>query len=73
MIENRAMKDEEKIEEMTGVMNEAKSVADEAEKKYEEVMAGDAAGIDFFSDQDIVFPFAVAAVIVFDHIFAHCC
>lgn len=42
------MKDEEKIEEMTGVMNEAKSVADEAEKKYEEVMAGDAAVLIFF-------------------------
>lgn len=37
MIENRAMKDEEMIEEMMVNLKEVKTVADEADRKYDEV------------------------------------
>lgn len=37
MIENRAQKDEEKLEILESQLNEAKKIAEEADLKYEEV------------------------------------
>lgn len=37
MIENRAQKDEEKLEVLEVQLNEAKGIAEEADRKYEEV------------------------------------
>lgn len=37
MIENRAMKDEEKMEIQEAQLKEAKHIAEEADRKYEEV------------------------------------
>lgn len=37
MIENRAQKDEEKLELLESQLNEAKKIAEEADLKYEEV------------------------------------
>lgn len=37
MIENRAQKDEEKLEFLEAHLNEAKGIAEEADRKYEEV------------------------------------
>lgn len=39
MIENRAQKDEEKLEFLETQLNEAKGIAEEADRKYEEVPA----------------------------------
>lgn len=39
MIENRAMKDEEKMEIQEMQLKEAKHIAEEADRKYEEVGA----------------------------------
>lgn len=39
MIENRAMKDEEKMEIQEMQLKEAKHIAEEADRKYEEVRA----------------------------------
>lgn len=40
VIENRAMKDEEKMEIQEMQLKEAKHIAEEADRKYEEVRAG---------------------------------
>lgn len=40
MIENRAMKDEEKMEIQEMQLKEAKHIAEEADRKYEEVREG---------------------------------
>lgn len=37
VIENRAQKDEEKLEFLEAQLNEAKGIAEEADRKYEEV------------------------------------
>ena len=37
MIENRSMKDEEKLEMQEIQLNEAKNIAEDADRKYEEV------------------------------------
>lgn len=37
MIENRALKDEEKMEHLEVQLREAKQIAEEADRKYEEV------------------------------------
>lgn len=42
MIENRALKDEEKMELQEIQLKEAKHIAEEADRKYEEVRAWDA-------------------------------
>lgn len=38
MIENRALKDEEKMELLDSQLKQAKSIAEEADHKYEEVL-----------------------------------
>lgn len=38
MIENRALKDEEKMELLEVQLREAKTIAEEADRKYEEVL-----------------------------------
>ena len=37
VIENRALKDEEKMEQLEVQLREAKQIAEEADRKYEEV------------------------------------
>ena len=41
VIENRAMKDEEKMEIQEMQLKEAKHIAEEADRKYEEVSGGE--------------------------------
>ena len=41
VIENRAMKDEEKMEIQEMQLKEAKHIAEEADRKYEEVRGGE--------------------------------
>lgn len=60
MIENRAMKDEEKMEIQEMQLKEAKHIAEEADRKYEEVRAPKPFSADsqFSRDSDVVSVFA---------------
>ena len=60
VIENRAMKDEEKMEIQEMQLKEAKHIAEEADRKYEEVRAPKPFSADsqFSRDSDVVSVFA---------------
>lgn len=56
MIENRAMKDEEKMEIQEMQLKEAKHIAEEADRKYEEVRAQKTFSVDsqYSRDSEVV-------------------
>lgn len=63
MIENRAMKDEEKMEIQEMQLKEAKHIAEEADRKYEEVRAGGSRLRDFSHKSGVVSTMCCSAVI----------
>lgn len=65
VIENRAMKDEEKMEIQEMQLKEAKHIAEEADRKYEEVQTRRSAAFQFPNRSDDISAFAQLWLCVF--------